>query len=295
MDFSQLRTLLLLAREGNMTRSAAKLHLTQPAVSAQLARLEDEVGQRLFDRTPKGMVLTESGRVFCDFARAAIEKIDEGKKALASLDGLERGSVRIGGGATATTYLLPPLLGRFLERYPSIKVFVREESSQAVVTSVLEGELDLGIVTLPIQDRYSSRICVENWVRDELYLLVPPGHRLAGRKGFAWPDLEGTPLVLFQAGSSVRNILDQRLFAAAIDADVVMELRSIESIKQMVAQGIGAAFVSRFALSTGSTHLGLRCREAPIDRRLAIITHAERSPSRAAAALLEELRSAALD
>jgi DNA-binding transcriptional LysR family regulator len=295
MHFSQLKTFLLLAREGNMTRSAAQLHLTQPAVSAQIARLEDEVGQRLFDRTPKGMILTESGRVYAEFARSAIEKIEEGKEALESLEGLERGSVRIGGGATATTYLLPPLLRRFLEQYPSVKLFVREESSQAVVTSVLEGELDLGIVTLPIQDRYSSKICVETWVRDELYLMVPPGHRLAGRKDFGWPELEGTPLVLFQAGSSVRNILDQRLVAAAIDAEVVMELRSIESIKQMVAQGIGAAFVSRFALPSGSDHPGLRCRQAPIDRRLAIVTHAERSLSRASSALLEELRQIAFE
>lgn len=293
MELTPLRTFLAVARAGHMTRAAQQLHLTQPAVSAQIAKLEDELGQPLFDRTPKGMVLTEAGRVFKGYVEESLQHLEDGRLALDQLAGLGRGSLTVGGGATATTYLLPPILGRFHTQHPSIRFFVREQSSHHSVEDILSGELDLGIVTLPIRTAAgtspeTNKIEVEAWIEDELRLIVPPGHALDGQASFEWPDLEGQPLVLFEAGSAVRSIIDRLISEARIDVDIVMELRSIESIKQMVAQGIGAAFVSRFALSDPEE--GLRWAQERIPRDLAIIYQRDRTRSPAAKAFMEMMR-----
>jgi LysR family cyn operon transcriptional activator len=288
LELGPLRSFLELARLGNMTRVAEALHLTQPAVSNQLARLEGELGQALFDRTPAGMVLTRAGETFRSYAEDVFGSLEAGREAIDELAGLERGALAIGGGATATTYLFPPLLGRFHERYPSIRLFVREQGSQSVVEAVESGDLDLGVVTLPLPAGHAPRLSVESWVDDDLRLIVPGDHPLRRRKRFRWKELDGEALVLFEAGSAVRALIDRHLAQARIRVQPVMELRSIESIKQMVAQGIGAAFVSRFALAS-SAH-SLVCSEGPLRRELAIVTRRGRTSSAATRAFLELLR-----
>lgn len=283
MDTSTLRTFLTLARMGHMTRAAAELHLTQPAVSAQLHKLEEGLGHRLFDRTPKGMVLTRAGEVWRQHVEECLAKLQDGERALAELEGLERGALTLGGGATATTYLLPPLLGKFHATYPNIQLFVREQGSQSVLTSVMNGELELGIVTLPVAAQ--TNLHIEPWVEDELRLIVPQGHALDGEKTFRWEQLDAEPLVLFEAGSAVRRILDHSMAAAGIRTEIVMELRSIESIKQMVHQGIGAAFVSRFALT--SPERGLVCEQESLSRQLGLIWRTDRTMSAAATVFIE--------
>ena len=289
MDVALLRTFLALARHGHMTRASRELHLTQPAVSAQLRKLEDSLGQPLFERTPKGMTLTEAGELWRLTAQNALSELEAGQRALDSLLNLERGALRVGGGATATTYLLPDALGRFHSRYPGIQLFVREQGSEIVLESVLRGELELGIVTLPLQASAKQPLHIEPWIDDELCLIVPPGHALSSRQVFAWRELEGQSLVLFEAGSAVRALIDERLREDAIRTDIVMELRSIEAIKQMVRQGIGAAFVSRQALGPSEHHLTPQ-RDA-LRRELALIWRTDHALSAAARAFLETLTS----
>lgn len=292
MELSQLVSFQTIARERHMTRAAKALHLTQPALSAQLAKLEDELGQALFDRTPKGMELTEAGRVFLRHVEPALGRLDEGRRALAELAGLERGTLSIGGGATATNYLLPHLVAQFHQAHPGIRFFVREQASQGVIDAVLAGELDLGVVTtMPTraQTRPALPTALEykRWVVDELMLIVPSHSALWGRDQYTWRDLEREPLVLFEAGSAVRAIIDSRFEAEGIRPEIVMELRSIEAIKQMVAEGIGAGFVSRYALA--SPRDGLRAAKGGIRRQLSVVWRNDRTLGSATRAFLELL------
>lgn len=274
---------LAIAREGHLTRAARRLHLTQPAVSAQLRGLEEQLGVSLFHRTPKGMVLTEAGEVYRTHVARAATWISDGRAALDDLANLQTGALSIGAGATATTYLLPPLLRAYNVAHPGIRIHVREQGSAAVADAVRDGTLDLGIVTLPVAD--TRGLTLTPWQEDELRLIVPPTHPLADQRTFQWKALQHQPLVLFEAGAAVRRLIDRELTAHGVLAQPVMELRSIESIKQMVAQGIGAAFVSEHALRPDEGLLPAKGR-AP-RRQLAWCVRADRELSRSAHAFLD--------
>jgi len=306
VELTTLRYFREIARIGHLTRAAQSLGVTQPALSAMLKKLEAEAGAPLLHRTGRGVELTEAGRVFLTHADEAIRRAEAGLTAVRELAGLERGSIRIGGGATATAYLLPPVISAVRAKHPGIRFYIREAGSSAVAAAVLSGELDLGIVTVPHKGRWtlpgSDDLLVTSLVEDELRLIVPGAHALSRigvgsrAKGeipakaavsdsiagsFRWKDIHADPHIAFEAGTAVRTLIDRAAAAAGVHLDVVMELRSIESIKRMVAEGIGVGFVSRFALRD---HEGLACREGRLSRQLAIVRRADRASSAAAKA-----------
>lgn len=303
VELTPLRYYRAIAQTGHMTRAARALGVSQPALSAMLKKLEAEVGAELVHRTARGVELTEAGRVFLTHAEDTLRRADAGVRAVRQLVGLEAGSIRVGAGATATSYLLPPVVSALRRKHPGLRFYVRETGSSAVIAAVLSGELDLGIVTLPVRGAGEEELLKVPLVEDELRLIrrrdeeskrrrddVRKGKKEDGRgdgsASFRWKDIEGEPLVAFEAGTAVRAIIDQAAEAAGVTLNVVMELRSIESIKQMVAAGIGVALVSRFALEPGE---GLICREARLTRKLALIRRRDREPSVAAAAFEKEL------
>lgn len=294
MELTPLRYFIAICEARHMTRAAEGLGVSQPALSAAVRKLEAEAGAALLHRTGHGVEATDAGRIFLARARAAVREADAALEQVRQLVGLEIGSIRVGGGATATSYLLPPVVSAIRRRHPDLRFFVREAGSRAVAAGVLGAELDLGIVTEPISHPGSGELMTTGHVRDELRLIVPPGHRLDGRRSFRWKDLVDEPIVAFEAGTAVRGVIDQACSEAGVELMVVMELRSIESIKRMVAAGIGAGFVSRFALAkdrdSGQTAAaGLSCKDGRLERTLAVIRRRDRVPSPAVAAFEREL------
>ncbi len=306
MELTPLRYFRAIAAAGHMTRAARELRISQPALSAMLKKLEAEVGAELLHRTGRGVELTDAGRVFLQHAEDTLSRAEAAVEPVRQLVGLERGSIRVGAGATATSYLLPPVVSAVRKKHPGLRFYVREAGSNAVAAAVLSGELDLGIVTLPIRIPEDRSIVAIPLVDDELRLIVPPRHRLltsperkrgAGvltsptrKRGspasFRWSDLSGESMVGFEAGSAVREVIDRASHAAGVRLDVVMELRTIEGIKQMVAAGIGVGFVSRFALKENE---GLSCRDGKLSRKMAIVKRADRGLSTAAGEFEKEL------
>lgn len=275
-----------------MTRAARDLGVTQPALSAMLRKLEAELGAELFHRTGRGVELTEAGRLFLAFAEESLLSAESGKKAVRELMGLQRGSIRVGGGATAITYLLPPVISAVRRAHPGLRFYIREAGSAAVTQAVLSGELDLGVVTLPVNPGDADKLVQSAAFEDELRLIVPPGHRLSGRKSFAWSELAAEPFVGFEAGSAVREVIDSAARAAGVTLDVVMELRSIGSIQSMVRAGVGVGFVSRFALgASDGLGAGLASRDGSLTRRLALVRRKDRVPGVAAAAFERAMKA----
>ncbi len=285
MELTPLRQYISICEHAHMTRAAEALGVTQPALSAMLKKLEAEVGAELLHRTGRGVEPTDAGWVFLEHAREAVMRADAGVSAVRELVGLEHGSIRVGGGATAVGYVLPRVISRVRRELPGLRFLIREAGSSTVAGAVLAGEQDLGIVTLPIARPGSGDLMTVGEIADELRLIVPPGHALEGRRGFRWKDLAGEPVVAFEAGSAVRSLIDAASGAHGIPLDVVMELRSIESIVQMVAAEVGVGFVSRFALEADpALGKGLTCLDGKLTRTLAVVRRRDRVPSHAAAA-----------
>lgn len=284
MDTDQLAHFLLLAQVGNMTRTAERVHLTQPALSGQIKRLEEELGTPLFHRQGRGLVLTRSGEEFRRHAADVLARLDAARAAIGAEGALAAGAIAIGGGATVTTCLLPRLLGRFHRAHPGVRFSIREAPSRTIAEAVVAGEIDLGVVTMPLPGTaLGGRLEVTPWVTDELVLLVPGRHPLSKRSRFHWQELHNQPLIAFESGSAVRTLLDQALAHHGVQPSVVMELRAIASIANMVANGIGLGFVSRFA---AEAKRGLRCADGAITRDLALVERRDRARSPA----LQEFR-----
>ncbi len=286
MELTTLKQFREVARVGHMTRAAETAGVSQPALSAMVKKLESELGAELFHRTSRGVELTDAGKVFLVHAEDAIRASESGVQAVRELVGLERGQVRVGGGATATTYLLPGAISDFRSEHPGVRFYIRESGSRAVAEAVRSGELDLGVVTRPLGGRLEQDLNVIPLAEDELRLIAPPGHALHGASAFSWSQLEGEAIVAFEAGSAVRTLIDSEARRAGIEPVVAMELRSIESIKQMVASGVGVGFVSRFALGKAD---GASCADGPITRDLAIVEPLDHPQSTAAAGFCKKL------
>jgi DNA-binding transcriptional LysR family regulator len=288
MDTDQLENFLILAQTGNMTKAAARVHLSQPALSGQVKRLEQELGATLFHRQGRGLALTQAGETFRRSAADALAQLAAGRQALGSLGTLASGTIAIGGGATSTTCILPTIIGAFHARHPGIRFNIRETTSRTIVEAVLTGELDLGLVTLPLPATVAAaRLAVEPWLVDELVLMVPPSHPLSRRQRFRWKDLHNQPLIAFESGSAVRQLLDRQLSDHGVQPSVVMELRAIGTITNMVNAGIGLGFISRLA---DGADRGLRCADRALARQLALVERRDRIRSPA----LEAFRGALL-
>jgi len=281
VELTPLRYLAAIADAGTMTVAAQRLGVSQPTLSAAVRKLEAELGVDLFSRTGRGLAPTEACRVLLEHADAAVRSVDAGVRAVRAMAGLEAGTVRVGAGATAVTYLLPGVVERFRRAHRELRVIVREAGSRQVAEALLGGELDLGIVTQPVTTPGAQELMLVATARDELRLILPPRHRLGRQRSFAWRDLAGEPVVGFEAGSSVRGVIDQAALAHGVALEVVVELRSIEGIARMVQAGVGVGFVSRSALPAGA---GLACRDGRLERGLSLVRRRDRTPSPAAAA-----------
>lgn len=222
----QLRHFLLIAERGTFTEAARRAHLSQPALTASVRRLEEILGARLFDRGRRGAVLTQAGQVLLPHARAAVVAVDEGSRALRALEELEGGEVRVGGGSTACTYLLPPVLSSFRKKHPKVALRLRELPEELAFDAFDRGELDLLVAGGSRGDLFR---------REEMLIVAAKGI-----------DPSGLPFVTFPHGSATRAALDR----AFPQADIVMEVTSVSSVKGAVRAGLGVALISRSAVAT---------------------------------------------
>ncbi len=251
MELSELRVFLKVASERSFSRAAMKLHRTQPAVSQSIRRIEESIGERLFDRSTKDATLTEAGRLLREYAERLQRLAEEASTAVKDLRDLRRGRVLIGANE-ASVHALLPLIARFREAHPMVHVEVRRVPARQIGAEVAQGSLDFGILTFqPSEDNLKSVVLGH----DEMVMLVHPDHPLAGSKSVTLAECARQTVIAHNDPSHVRERVLQQFQQEGIPARILISLPSLEGIKRAVAMQLGVAVLPR------------RCAEAEIARR----------------------------
>ncbi|WP_018861989.1 LysR family transcriptional regulator [Thioalkalivibrio sp. ALJ3] len=240
----RLQVFLTVARLLSFTRAAEVLHMTQPAVTFQVRQLEEQLETRLFDRNHNRVTLTEAGRLVQRYAERIFDTYGELEAALRELKGADGGAIVIGASMTVAEYMLPALLGAFRRAHPDIGIRLRVGNTENVVAMVEEGSVDLGIVEAPVSHR---TLLVQPCTVDQLRLIVPPEHALAGRKSVRVAEFVEQPFICREEGSGTREVIMEYLGRSGYDRNTLrgcMELGSPEAIKGAVAAGVGVSVLS---------------------------------------------------
>jgi DNA-binding transcriptional LysR family regulator len=240
-----LRTLEAVVRYGSFSRAAEAMHLSQPAVSTQVRRLEAGLGVRLIERVGKRALPTAAGDLVLRYGRDAVERFEAGLEALRRLNGTVAGRVRLGTGATVSIHVLPGLLRRVRDRYPAVEFSVVTGNTPEITAAVVGHDLDAALVTLPVHGR---ELAVSPFFRDELVAVAPPDTRWPRGRAVTSRQIAEQSLILYERGGHVRDIMDRWFHRAGGPVRVTMELGNAEAIKEMVAAGLGVSLISAVAV-----------------------------------------------
>ena len=302
LDSVELLAFVAVARERGFSRAARELKRTQSAVSQAVARLEGEVGARLFLRGGRAVELTAAGRSLLPRAERVLEEMQGAREGLAALEELSLGSLVLGTSDTLAYYVLPPVIAAFRARYPGIDLRLENRPSPATAEQVLLRSVDLGVVTLPLPPGLGvsgraggERLKVEPLAPLAEVLICPPQHPLSRRR---WAGLEAIlpyPLLLLDRTTGARAVLDTEFSRLGASPAVAMEMSSVEVLKKLVELGLGVSIVPAVAVrrevAAGVLRaVGLRGLSAV--REIGLVVLASGPPSRAAAAFAELARAA---
>ena len=286
MDFENLRTFLEVARLKSFSRAAQKLLRTQPAISAQIRTLEQEVGARLFDRDGGKVTFTAAGRLFEPFAEYCVERQKHILLAIAEQERSPRGELSISANEATHLYVLPRVFAQFRRQYPRVMLSVVRAERLRTIESVLSREVDFGIVSMPVRD---ARLTVELIHRDELGLVAPQGHPLAGRGVVRLQEAAKYALLLPKQGRR-REQLDEQFRVNEMVPRVAMEVESSEMLKRYIGVGLGLGFLPRTNVAeeerAGTLHV-LGLDGVRLARDLALVFRKDRQLSRAGQEFLE--------
>jgi len=294
MNLHLLRLFATVAERGSFSRAAEALRVGQPAVSKGVKELEAQVGLPLLERAPGPVVPTDAGAALLVHARAIFASEREAEEALAAIAGISAGTLRVGASTTIATWIIPPFLARFRGAHPRVELKLVSANTASIARLTIEREIDVALVEGPVDD---PRLRAEAWRTDELVLVVGAGHAFSKRRRSISPaDLGETLVLLREEGSGTREVVRSALGSHGVVLRQTMEIGSTEAIKQAVAAGLGASFVSRSA-AEDQVALG-RLRIIPlagirIRRPIRMLSIPGRTPSPAAAAFDALLRTPA--
>ncbi len=288
MEMHQLRYAVAVADAGNFTRAAERSHVTQPTLSQQILNLEAEIGHKLFHRLGRKAVLTEAGAVFLERARRILFEAENAAKELSDHPSLDR-RITVGALPTVAPYLLLPLIAHFRKSHPNLTIHVREDFRRDLVRAVVEGELDLAIVSLPVKD---PRLSIEPLMTEPLLLVVGKDHPFASRSEITLQDIAEETFVTMGDSSSLAGQIRGFFGDHNIEPKVGYRCAQVATLKAFVAMGAGISIlplVDRMPEDTDSL-VYLRLAGTAPTRQLAVIRHLQRYQSRGAEQFLGLLR-----
>jgi DNA-binding transcriptional LysR family regulator len=289
MDTQSLQAFLAVADSGSFSLAGEQLHITQPAVSKRIALLEGQVGARLFDRIGRRVGLTEAGRMLLPRAREILVMVDDSRRALANLAGDIKGSLTLATSHHIGLHRLPPILKAYTQAHPGVRLDLRFLDSEQAYQGVLDGELELAVVTLaPAPAPQLEAVPV--WV-DRLRFVCGKEHPLAGAAELPLTALSAHAAVLPGHLTFTRGIVVDTFARDGLKVDVALSTNYLETLKMMVTIGLGWSVLPE-TLIDDEIHV-LPIAHAPIERPLGYLTHRNRTLSNAARSMLALLPPAA--
>lgn len=286
MDFDQLETFLEVARHSSFSRAAEKRFRTQPAISSQIRALEEEVGAKLFDRSGGKVALTAAGKLFQRYAEQSLEARKAMITTVAEMERVPRGEIVVGANEGTCLHILPEVFAEFKKLYPNVGVQISRLERAKILESIIDNSVDFGVVSTPVEDK---RLTVVNIHRDELVLIVAPGHPLSRMKQPGITDVARFPLLLPKLGRT-RDSLENLFHENRLKPMISMELDSSELLKRFVAADVGVGFIARSNViedvKAGSL-VALEIAGVSIRRELALVFRKDKALSRAALAFIE--------
>jgi len=245
-DTTRMRLLVEIERQGSVSAAAAAIGIGQPSASQHLRLLETAAGQRLVERTGRGSRLTEAGQVLAARAAQALSTLGAAEEELGALSGLQTGTIHIGASTAPGVYLLPDTLGCFRRSYPAVTVEVEIAASDEILERLLRGRLQLAIVGA---QRADDRIELDPFLEDEIVGVAKPGLAPLKQRALAPAKLSEFMLLAREPGSSSQRAIDEELREIGVRPAGTWELGSSEAIKRAAREGLGLAFLSRYAVA----------------------------------------------
>lgn len=289
MELHTLQVFLTVATEKSFSRAADRLLRTQPAVSLALQRLETELGEKLIDRSAKDLVLTDAGRTVLDYARRFENLRQEMENSLAELRDNSAGTLTVGANESTSLYLLRHI-ETFRRLHPKIRVRVRRSLSSKIPNELLDGNLELGVISYdPPDERLSSTVIYT----DSLALVMSPQHRLARRRAVSITDLAAETFIAHNVVSPYRDVVLREFQQRRVPLNMPVEMPTIETIRKMVQNNEGVAFLPRMCVEQ-EIEQGLLCevrvKELHVERKIRLVYPTRRVLSHAARAFLDVVR-----
>ena len=289
MELHQLRYFLAVARTKNFSRAAEQCHVAQPSLSQQIMKLEDELGERLFERTKREVSLTPAGDLLRVHAERVLQEVELARDGVREFRGLVRGRVVLGVLPTVAPYFLPQRLRAFSSRFPAVEVVVHEDTTDQLAAAVLAKEVDLALVSLPVQ---RVGLAAEEFFDEKLLVALPAGHALAKRPRLTFDDLEREAFILMKEGHCLSGQALQFCRINGFAPQISFRSAQIETVLAFVAKGWGVSVVPEMACTRPMR--GVRFRTlAGMTRSIGIIHRKARPLSHASRALVDFLRDAA--
>jgi DNA-binding transcriptional LysR family regulator len=286
----QLRSFLDVVELGSFSAAAERAGLTQPAISLKLRQLERRLGLRLVERVGRRARPTAAGQDLADHARRIFDAVTGAEEAMARHASGTIGRVRLGTGATACIYLLPPILRELRRRFPSIDITVFTGNTVDVVRGVEENRLDLGLVTMPAGGRMIEVLPV----REDPFVAIEPADEARFGPVVTAADLAGRAMLAYAPGANTRGLIDDWFSAQGQPLKPAMALGNVQAIKELVAAGLGAAILPRMAIAKAADRdrLAMRPLEPPLIRQLVVILRRDKPVSRAMREMIAALQAA---
>jgi DNA-binding transcriptional LysR family regulator len=286
MDINQLEVLTAVAKEKSFSRAAEVLNRTQPAISQAIQRLEQEIGEKLFDRSSKDGTLTLAGEVLLDYAKQMLNLRQTAQNAIKEMRDLQHGKVTVSANEHTVFYLLP-IIQEFRKLYPLIKIEIRRGVASRIPKEVLAREVELGVISFKPND---TSVISTPVLSDELVLIVAPSHFLSGKKSVSVKELGAETFIAHNAPSPYRQKVIETFEKHQTKLNIPVELPSLEAIKRLVEKGAGVALVPKLTaqdeIASGEL-VAVSVKEMKLERKLNIIYRRNSVLSHAAKSFLK--------